>query len=302
MTDDTKSTTPPANDASAGEVRVSTIVGDRLCIQCGFNLTGQPVTKEPRYGLFIARCPECGSVASLQEYPVLGKWANRWAALAAALWLAILIAASFAFAGIVTGTSYGALEEGSRDFGDWVSRKAATDETSGLSEQAYRFYTADVVDVAWWESLDHWALLREAGGFRAVVLSEIVGFWFGLLIGGIAFGIVGSVALLHARRLRLAIVLLLPMALAATFQTMIYTAHRAEMSANTVAEPDDLTFVMLAPLILLLTDLVVYTGVVIGAMIGRPTARGLMRAFLPPRLRSSLAFLWLADGKTPPKP
>ena len=53
--------------AIAREQRVSVIVGDRLCVHCGYNLTGQNIYREPYYELLIARCPECGSVASVLE-------------------------------------------------------------------------------------------------------------------------------------------------------------------------------------------------------------------------------------------
>jgi hypothetical protein len=36
--------------------------------------------------------------------------------------------------------------------------------------------------------------------------------------------------------------------------------------------------------------------------LGRPLARGLVVAMLPRRLRPALGYLWLADGKPPPKP
>ncbi len=288
--------------ATQDEVRVSTIVGDRVCIGCGFNLTGQPVVKESRYGLFIARCPECGAVASLQEYPTLGKWANRWAAMAAALWLLVLAAGTFAFSMILMGTSLATVDEGLSDFVRWVHERAELDPESGYQEQSMQFYTTDVVDIAWWGQQDHWAMLREAGGFRRVILSEVVGVWFAILLGSLAFGVIASVALLHLRRWRLAFVLLLPIAIATVFQIAIYTNFRADMAFNTVAQPRELVRLMLAPLIFALTDGLAYFGVIVGSQFGRPVARGLMRAFLPPRLRSSLAFLWLADGKTPPKP
>jgi len=67
------------------------IRADRACIGCGFNLYGQTVTKEPHYGMAIARCPECGTVAALQTYPVMTHWANRFRTLTAALWVVILL-------------------------------------------------------------------------------------------------------------------------------------------------------------------------------------------------------------------
>ena len=77
---------PPGGTGHPAEQRISTLVGDRLCIKCGYNLTGQHVLREPHYEMLIVRCPECATVASMQEYPLLGRWAGRWAALAAGLW------------------------------------------------------------------------------------------------------------------------------------------------------------------------------------------------------------------------
>jgi hypothetical protein len=61
------------------ERRVSVLVGDRFCATCGFNLVGQTVVREPHYNMLMVRCPECGTPAAMQEYPLLGRWANRWA-------------------------------------------------------------------------------------------------------------------------------------------------------------------------------------------------------------------------------
>lgn len=90
-----------------GARTVSIVLGDRHCAGCGFSLVGQPIVREARYGLLIARCPECGRAAPVEDYPVLGRWANRWAALAAGLYvvalLGLLIGAGAAlFGGIVT--------------------------------------------------------------------------------------------------------------------------------------------------------------------------------------------------------
>ena len=91
--------TPPDTPSTP----LDTISGDRACASCGFNLFGQPITRESHYGLIIARCPECGSVAALQEYPALGKWTRRWTGALAGLWLVLLVAI---FAGM-TMTSFG---------------------------------------------------------------------------------------------------------------------------------------------------------------------------------------------------
>jgi hypothetical protein len=49
-----------------GDVRISTLIGDRLCIKCGYNLVGQPIMRETHYDMLILRCPECATVASVQ--------------------------------------------------------------------------------------------------------------------------------------------------------------------------------------------------------------------------------------------
>ena len=71
---------PPVRTDRPDVPVVSVLTGDRACISCGFNLVGQQVTREPVYGMLLVRCPECNTAASLQEYPLLGKWASRWAA------------------------------------------------------------------------------------------------------------------------------------------------------------------------------------------------------------------------------
>src|SRR4051812_32614115 len=93
------------DDAAPAGRRGSTVVGDRLCIRCGVNLVGQPIVREPVYGMFLIRCPECSTAASLQEYPLLGRWAGRLAALIAALWLLFVVATLLATTGIIGGLS-----------------------------------------------------------------------------------------------------------------------------------------------------------------------------------------------------
>ena len=43
------------------------VTGDRFCTGCNYNLIGQRVVREEHYSLFIVRCPECATVASVQD-------------------------------------------------------------------------------------------------------------------------------------------------------------------------------------------------------------------------------------------
>lgn len=102
---------PPPSPALTADQRVSTLVGDRLCVTCGFNLTSQTVVREPHYRMLIVRCPECATIASLQEFPLLGRWAARWGALLAALWLLVMILFTLGTAGAIFGISLGVSRE-----------------------------------------------------------------------------------------------------------------------------------------------------------------------------------------------
>lgn len=309
----TKHTNTPHADPPAGanpahtETRVSTIVGDRLCVGCGFNLTGQPVFKESLYSLLIARCPECGVVAPMQEYPILGKWANRWASLAAAFWLTVLLAGAFALAMYTFGFSMAASEVGAERFGDHIATAyAATSPASsaptspGFGFGASRGYNP--IDLSWWRSEDAADHLRRAGGFRYLAASRVSGFWIGLLAVGLAGGIIGSVAMLHATRRRAAAMMLLPVLVAAAIQISVHVSRATDLAASNFESAYAIARVELGPILFAISDMWMYAGMLVGVFIGRPVARWLVRTLLPPRHMSALAFLWVAEGKDPPRP
>jgi hypothetical protein len=58
---------------------------------------------------------------------------------------------------------------------------------------------------------------------------------------------------------------------------------------------------VVGPPITLLTLLWGMLWLTAGLMMGRPVMRGLAMVLLPPRMRGSLAGLWLADGLEPPR-
>ena len=100
----------------------SFVTGDRLCIRCGYNLIGQSILREPHYNLLIARCPECGAAAGVQEYPLLGPWAHRWGMIIAALWFILIIGFWAGSSGTIMGLSMGAAEESGRNYERYISR------------------------------------------------------------------------------------------------------------------------------------------------------------------------------------
>lgn len=143
MSDIERGPSDPHAAPSSSEQRVSVLMGDRLCVSCGFNLHGQHVVREPKYSMLMVRCPECGTVASLQEFPLLGKWMARWAALLAVIWLVVLLGLTLGTAGATYGLSRGVVSttvgpvvrEITRRHGEWY-RSTQEAEAQRAREEA----------------------------------------------------------------------------------------------------------------------------------------------------------------------
>ncbi len=278
--------TPPA------EVRVSALVADRACSRCAFNLIGQTIVREPRYDLLIVRCPECGTVAALHEYPLLGRWANRWAAMAAGLWFLVLTAATIGISAIIFGFTVGTHHLTSQT----VAQRIATAYESHLRATNPQSQTTGWwnIDQQWWATFDK-ATLTADGIMRAMD-------WRGFAIWIVAFLVlvplscVWSVLLAHRRGPSLLATYLTMPAIAAIFMGLSRVGTQWSPNAS------DLAINEVMPVVLPLCLAFSMIPLAVGALIGRPLARLLLTLWLPPRLRVPLSFLWLCDGKTPPKP
>jgi len=306
----------PAPPEPAAMVRCGTLVEDRACIRCGFNLSGQPLAREPHYQLTIVRCPECSTVAGLQEYPLLGKWAGRWAALLAAVWFLVLIGGFAITTMIAMGSGISTTQASLRPLGDRLTaihstfindqlkakpddpRYAGFTNTGGASGWGQKY-----LEMGWWNNQDPAALLAEAGGITANLGWLGLKNWlaFSLVMAGL--GLPWSVALLGVRRPMLPVFALLPIVAAvALFATLravdalwsdsVGWAVEATSAAASLAG-DGIFYAACAGLVLPFT---------LGLMIGRPVARGLVRWLLPPRSQAALGILWTADRLELPRP
>lgn len=300
-------------DQPTSEVRISTLVGDRTCIRCHFNLVGQPVVKEPIYGMAIVRCPECSTVASLQEYPLLGRWAGRFAALLAAAWLVVLIGGIFATAGIFFGMSQGNTELGSQRLAQRISERhfewynSATEAEKAAFTRSYGGQVAAVgshvwIDAAWWSKQDHGSFVKELGGPWRAADWSLSGALFWSVVVAILLGTVWSNFLLNQRRWRLLIFALIPTALAAVFAWMAHSSRSGVYGwgGGGVVYAIEEARRMLGPWLVGTALGVAFVAFCFGLMVGRPLMRALAIMLLPPRMIGSLAYLWIAAGKTPP--
>ncbi len=317
---------PAAHTAEASGAtpeRLGVVLGDRLCVECGFNLHGQTITREEHYRMLAVRCPECSTLASLQEYPVLGKWGARFGAVLALAWLGAALGVAF-----FTGLSL------------YVSAEAAAGVTTRpaarMIGEAYKMYTEEmpeqtlddiaatgVINPTWdyeaWDMADVWAETDwvEAQDIDALTAGHRDGtYWLRLLVSAIpialvggAWGVAWSVLLLHRRRTRALILTGIIAGLCVPLIVLSHWGSAAEWDGFGPWSSSNWTNVIATQSIAarelgLLPALVGlgfgYLGIVLGLLLGRKIVRGIVRLLLPPNLRGSLAVLWHADGLPSP--
>ncbi len=307
MSIDQPARTLAENAITPRDTRVSTLQGDRLCIACHYNLSGQPVLREGHYKMLIVRCPECGTVASVQEYPLLGRWASRWAIVLAGLWVLLLLSAWFISALIITGMTHHIGTRSTESFAQHVGELQLAWGFENLPEDQraiWRHYEVGhtnlyylPVDQTWWRQQDVRALLADAGGWIAMAdwrqLWQIVAY-SPLLVG---IGVVWSLLLPHIRRRWLPIWPLAIIGLAAAlaqfeFADLFGPGIRWTIGSN--------VFVPIGSRLQMIAMLSAIVPMIVGLVCGRTLARLLVRALLPPRLRSALSGLWTIDRLSPP--
>jgi len=303
---------------TVAEVRLTTLRGDRLCINCGFNLHGQVVVREPVYGMVMVRCPECSTPASLQEYPLLGKWPGRFAAVLAAIWLVALIGGLLASAGITFGLTEGTVQEGSTKLGEQISKDfvawfATADEKSktrftsrwGGGTGPLPVGASTYVDPTWWDSVDKGQVVASMGGVRSSIDKRAAQPLISAFVAGTCMGFVWSVLLLGVKRTRLLAISLLVVGLAFGFEllwgSLVEDRFNSRWSGG-ILWATDAAARILSPYLVAMGLSTVFLGMFLGFLTGRPLIRWLVRLLLPPRLASALSILWIAEGKPLPKP
>ncbi len=309
---------PTRESARPTGERVSMLSGDRPCARCGFNLTGQHVIREPHYGMLVVVCPECGAPAALQEYPLLGRWAARWGALLAAAWvtlvllmLAVSVGVSFGFGVLATEASGMKLAQYIAErHHEWMATDAAT-RTPPASAATTAYITSMLqqpaspyngIDAGWWAAQDPGVMLAASGGWWGAFDWNVLYSWIGASVPLLGAGIAWAVALSHVRRSRLWLVIVAVMTLTGGLAVLVWSAESASSRwpGAWLTGIDLARRIYFAPIIAM-TLVAEVVPFFVGLMIGRPLARLMVRAFVPPRLRVPLSFLWLCDGKELPR-
>ncbi len=283
--------------AGTEEARIGELVGDRPCAKCHFNLAGQTIVRERHYGMLMVRCPECGTPAALQEYPMLGRWAARMGYVLAGLWLAVVLGLAAASALVIWRMSEVMARQMAGPFTVYVQRIWA-DHQAALGPPNPYAYANPQENQAWWNGLDKKQLFADAGGWGGAVAWSTLWYAFDMLLVVGAMGAVMAVVMPHARGWRRMLLVALVGGLAGSFLWMSATMSPFRYpyySGSWAADRD------LMPVLMPLAVGIGLGCFLVGLCVGRTLMRVLVVLLLPPRLRAPLAFLWRADGKPPPR-
>lgn len=277
------------------------IRADRACAGCGFNLFGQSVTKEEHYGLAIARCPECGTVAALQQYPVMTHWVNRFRLIIGAIYVLILVGAFVASTAAISGFTFGATNIASQNlaehiafqYGSWSSRQSnATGQGTAPAAWTYRYSNLEqeFVETQLGQVMGLYGNLWDnADREWVIIMIPMLCVCFGV-------GVFWSVTLLGSTRKR---AVLLPLASCLIAAALIVAINKPDpLNASVNQYATQLYVPIIVPIVLSLA----LSTMMFGVWIGRIFARFMIVLALPPRSRVPFSIFWTRDGLELPRP
>lgn len=306
------------------ETRISTLVGDRLCIACGYNLVGQPILRESHYDMLIVRCPECATVASVQEYPLLGRWANRWAALLTAMWMVVMVVLWLGSSAALFGFAVGSAELAADAYGEVIYERFNAWQTQQTASNALAAATGAAVIPSpgaggqvvvtrpggrvvinnmstsfssWWQQQDRAGLLADAGGLLGGFNIFVWYLWMWMAIAAAVLGVMWATIMIARGRAGLALwafIIILTAGAIGLIPIIDWMSRPPSWTRQAASQ-------QIGPLVMGLSFFWGLFWLILGMMIGRPIARALVLLLLPPRMRSTMAFLWLTDGHEPPR-
>ncbi len=262
---------------------VARVEGTRPCLRCGHDLHGQSIVVESEHGLLIARCSECGTVAAMSEYPVLGVWGRRLGAALMTVMLGLLIPLALLSALVVLGVSTVMFDQRIDD------ARLVLESMVGLGNQ---------VPPEWWQANRSEARARMLEAFfdfdgrdvmLAVALSPLpvlLGILWSAMLPGlprrrtwVVAPVIGVVAMAY-----------LAIGLIGSDPVGVVPVWTYPVSMQVAAWPGLASFIAVATVLM-----------TIGLFLGRTILRALASFALPPRHRRLVSFLWTVDGLDPPR-
>jgi hypothetical protein len=264
---------------------------DRYCAGCGYNLRTQAIRREPRTQVLLTRCPECGRYQPASEATTAARlWLRRLAPLFLLGWVAVVLGSAFGLSCVLAAISYGTLEELTtwRRTAAPVTQPATLPGLPLLTTQPGGPVTVTVAgrtgQITYTGRANYVRQVRGDDPLDALFIAFVMAASF-------AVAFVGALILLvvfhHWRRWIYVLVVLAGPPAVAVIVALIWRDEAPHLFSW------GLVYIGYHALVQLV-------GGLTGVAFGRPTARGLVRAFVPPSWRGPLAYLWLVDGRKPP--
>jgi hypothetical protein len=215
-----------------------------------------------------------------------------------------------ASSGIICGMSIAVTDEAAHAYANHLDDLQAADQTQTAAQPkqgstrvinvpggtTIRFGPNSGDFEKWWKQQDHQALLADAGGWRGAVAGEAFLILIPTACLVFAVGWFWAVCLIQLRRPWLVVCAAAIILLACIFAIIPAVEwHMLAAGWSRMAARQQLG---LPTLVLCMGFCTVWLG--LGLWLGRPLTRIAVRGLLPPRLRSSLALLWTAEGLAPP--
>ncbi len=265
----TSATAPtlPATQSSSdsGGTIIAYVEVDRYCPNCAYNLRTQPVRRDGPTQLLVARCPECGSFDAVANTMTAAKpWLSRLATLGLLIWILALLGSIFGLSFAQGAVTVGTLS----GFTMWQQIADPTVPGGTFRSTYQRVLKPD------YRTHDYEFIMT-----MAVFGSFVLAF---LLIAILV------VACHHWRR---AVIGCFAVVHTLVVSMLVWEIWKYDMQ----------TLFDWGKQYIIGFTIVRLIGALAAVWAGRPLARLTVRIFLPPRIRSVLAFLWLADGMEPPR-
>jgi hypothetical protein len=269
---------------------------DHFCEACGYNLHGQIVTRDPRLGILICRCPECGRHHAAGTGTSAARiWLKRLGTFLLVAWVLFVVAAALVGTAVLGAIQSAHLYSYTESTWINVDRPPAPRERYVV---AYGTRLTEVRVARREVRRPPVVELRRPYGdieFHDMYYSNYPGpdparlLSAGSAVTAFGLGVFVAVALWHVRRSRQWWALSAP-ALAGAAALSLWCYWPESEGTRGWAAWRVGGYVLLQS---------VFLG--LGLYYGRPLARAVVRTIVPPRPCQLLTFLWTADGKPPPE-
>lgn len=285
---------PASQEAFEHIEQVGTVELDRYCGNCGYNLRQQAIRREPATRLLLCKCPECGTFEPANSHTTAtNSWFRGLVAFIWLFWFAIWLSLVGWSVGGITGLAVvsGDIRRG------WMEVEEV-DTSRIFDNDGYQNYLTNQANQLNGGAYQNSYFSNNAWDLRPIQNEDIFLIAFFIVLSatiGAVMTTITMIAMPHWRRWGyVCFAVGWPMIGILIFHGLIWR----ELYSWRIVTVDLTQWHMTSALSI---EAAALGASLIAVWLGRPAARGVIRFIVPPKRRGVFAYLWLADGKSPPK-